>query len=185
MSETWLQPNRRALWFACIPPLVIAATGAWLAIGSSASGNNASTWLGAVLMIVSATVLIALARQLSRPRIAYRDGQILFNLRSGAPIAVPVHVVEAFFLGQGPANLPGNYRGHEKTVNLVARLAQRETAWARRDVPQPFGNWSDGYVTVRGTWCEPLDSEVVRRLNRRLREVQALTHQLSPDAAAV
>jgi hypothetical protein len=83
-----------------------------------------------------------------------------------------VQVVEAFFLGQGPANLPGDYRGQEKSVNLVARLAQRETAWAHRDVRPALGNWSDGYITVRGAWCEPLDAELIRRLNRRLKEVK-------------
>lgn len=175
MRETWLHPNRRALWFGCIPPLVIATVGAWLAIGSSIPAGNVWPWVGAALMILSATVLAALARQMTRPRIAYRDGQVLFNLRSGSPIAVPVHVVESFFLGQGPASLPGDYRGPAKTVNLVARLSQRETVWARRDVPQAFGNWSDGYITVRGTWCEPLDSDVVRRMNRRLKEVKDIT----------
>jgi len=184
MRETWLQPNRRALWFGGIPPLVIAGVGAWLLIRAGTTGGNVWAWVGAVLLLLAGTVLVALARQLTRPRIAYRDGQILFNLRSGAPIAVPAHVVEAFFLGQGPANIPGDYRGQEKTVNLVARLAQRETAWARRDVRQAFGNWSDGYVTVRGTWCEPLDPEVVRRLNRRLKEVKALTDANSVDAPA-
>jgi hypothetical protein len=27
-------------------------------------------------------------------------------------------------------------------------------------------------VTIRGTWCEPLNNDLVRRLNRRLKEVQ-------------
>jgi hypothetical protein len=182
MHETWLQPNRRALWFGCIPPLIVAAIGAWLAIFAGASGN-AWRWFGLALLIPSVVVLITLAHQLTRPRIAYRDGEILFNLRSGPSVAVPVQVVEAFFLGQGPANLPGDYRGQEKTVNLVARLAQRQTDWAHRDVRQSFGNWSDGYVTVRGTWCEPLDPEVVRRLNRRLKEVKTLTEQATANAA--
>jgi hypothetical protein len=78
--------------------------------------------------------------------------------------------VEAFFLGQGPAKLPGSPNA-QQTVNLVARLAQRETDWARREVKPALGNWCDGYITIRGTWCEPLDNELVRRLNRRLKEV--------------
>jgi hypothetical protein len=154
---------------------VIAAVGAWLAAHWGASGGGAWVWIGSGLLVLSIAVLITLARQLTRPRIAYRDGEILFNLRAGPPIAIPVHVVEAFFLGQGPANLPGDYRGKEKTVNLVARLAQRQTDWAHRDVRQAFGNWSDGYVTIRGAWCEPLDAEIIRRLNRRLKEVKELT----------
>jgi hypothetical protein len=50
-------------------------------------------------------------------------------------------------------------------------------------VKPAFGNWSEGYVTVRGTWCEPLDSEVVRRLNRRLKEVKTKTEQTPAHAA--
>jgi hypothetical protein len=160
----------------------MAAVGALLMIRANTSGGRVLAWIGAALIILAVAVLIALARQFLRPRIAFRDGQVLFNLRSGQPIAVPVHIVEAFFLGQGPANLPGDLRGQEKTVNLVARLARRHTDWAQRDVRPVFGNWSDSYVTVRGTWCEPLDVELVRRLNHRLKEVKTITPQ--PDAAA-
>jgi len=178
MPETWLQPNRRALWFGCVPPLVIAAVGAWFAIRPGAAWN----WIGVAMLVVAVAVLAALVRQLTRPRIAYRNGQILFNLRSGSPIAVPAHIVEAFFLGQGPAHLPGAPQGQEKTVNLVARLSQRQKDWAQRDVKPAFGNWSDGYVTVRGTWCEPLNADVVRRINRRLKEVKTLAEQMPADA---
>ena len=183
MRETWLQPNRRALWFGCVPPLVIAAVGAWLTIGPGESNGAAWKWIGVAIVIVAVVVLGTLLRQLSRPRIAYRDGQILFNLRSGSPIAVPVHIVEAFFIGQGPAHLPGSSQGPEKTLNLVARLSQQQIDWAQRDVRPAFGNWSDGYVTIRGTWCEPLTPELVRRLNRRLKEVKTFTEQTPADAA--
>jgi hypothetical protein len=183
IRETWLQPNRRALWFGCVPPLVIAAVGAWLAMRPGESNGAVWSWIGLAIVIIAVVVLGTLLRQLARPRIAYRDGQILFNLRSGSPIAVPVHIVEAFFIGQGPAYLPGNSQGQQKTLNLVARLSQRQTDWAQRDVRPAFGNWSDGYVTVRGTWCEPLTQDVVRRINRRLKEVKTLTEQTPADAA--
>jgi hypothetical protein len=180
MNETWLQPNRRALWFGCALPFLIAAFGAWLAFGLR---NSHAAWrlLGVVQMILAAVVLLALIRQFLRPRIAYHDGHVLFNLQSGEPIAVPVHIVESFFVGQGPAHLPGDAAQQEKSMNLVARLSQREKEWAERDVKPAFGDWKEGYVTIRGTWCEPLDSEVVRRLNRRLKEVKSLTEQLPAD----
>ena len=175
MQETWLQPNRRAIWFGCIPPLVIGAVGAWIVIQQ----NDAPwwQWIGVAWIILAIAAIATLLRQLRRPRIAYRDGHVLFNLHTGPPIAVPVHVIEAFFLGQGPANLPGGIGKQEKTVNLVARLSQRETEWAQREVKPALGNWSDGYVTVRGTWCEPLGPDVVRKLNRRLKEVKTLSHE--------
>jgi hypothetical protein len=118
-------------------------------------------------------LVIMLVKQLTRPRIAFRDGHVLFYLRGGAPIAVPVEIVEGFFLGQGPASLPGNIGSREETVNLIARLSQRHTEWARQEVKPALGGWCDGYVTIRGTWCERLDGELIRRLNRRLKEVQS------------
>jgi hypothetical protein len=106
------------------------------------------------------------------PRIAYRPGEVLFYLKSRGSIAVPLDVVEAFFQGEGPAHLPGSPSPQTKTVNLVARLAQRETAWQSREVKAALGAWQEGYITIRGTWCEPITGEVIRRLNRRLREVK-------------
>jgi hypothetical protein len=184
MRETWLKPNRRAIWFGCVFPLIIAAIGCVLITVPGDSNQAGWRWAGAVFLISAALVLGGLLRLLFRAPIRYQNGYLLFQLRSGPPIAVPVHIVEAFFLGQGPANLPGDLRGREKAVNLVARLAQRHTEWAQRDVKPAFGNWSGGYVTIRGTWCEPLNSEVIRRLNRRLNEVKTEAEQATTDAAA-
>ena len=114
---------------------------------------------------------VVVARQLLRPRIAYGDGHVQFYLRAGAPIAVPVQIVEAFFLGQGPAYLPGMAEDSQETVNLVARLSQKEAEWQKLEVKPALGRWCEGYVSIRGTWCEPLTNEVIRRLNRRLGEV--------------
>jgi hypothetical protein len=171
MRETWLRPNYRAVGFGTIPPLLFAALGAWMMFGFDSSGSGWWKWLGAAIVIVSVAVLLTLVLQLRRPRVAYDDGHVLFYLRSGAPLAVPVAFVEAFFLGQGPSFLPGHSTEVDTTVNLVARLSQRERDWAHQDVKPALGHWCDGYVTIRGTWCEPLNEQVVRWLNRRLKEV--------------
>jgi hypothetical protein len=179
MNETWLKPNRRALCFGCVPPLVLGLLGAWIAI---APGEAAVPWrrgLGTTMIVIGVALLVMLIRQLVRPRIAYRDGCVLFYLRSGAPVAVPAEVVEAFFLGQGPASLPGGIHHEQVTVNLIARLSQRQSEWANLVVKQALGNWADGYVTIRGAWCEPLTPELVRRLNRRLKEVKSLNDEQS------
>lgn len=171
MYEIWLRPNRRALWFGTAAPLLVAAVGAWMAT----SASIASVWmrgLGIVLLVLAVLILGAIGRQFLRPRVAYRDGHVLFHLGAGLPIAVPVEHVEAFFVGQGPALLPGAAAKNEKTYNLVARLAQRQTDWAHREVKPALGTWAEGYVTIRGTWCEPLEQELVRKLNRRLKEVK-------------
>jgi hypothetical protein len=96
---------------------------------------------------------------------------VLFYLRSGPPIAVPLEVVEAFFAGQGPAHLPV-VSNQPRSVNLVARLSRRNPEWAQQPVKPALGNWVDGYVTIRGSWCEPLNGETIRRLNRRLKELK-------------
>ncbi len=172
MHEVWLWPNRRAVLFGCAPPLMLAALGLWLAVGIDGEPGNWLRWLGAAMIVVGIATVAALVRQILRPRIAYGGGHVFFHLRSGEPFAVPVQIVESFFVGQGSATLPGGVQNRRQTANLVARLSQRETDWARRDVKPALGKWCDGYVTINGTWCEPLDDVVLRRLNRRLHEVK-------------
>ncbi|MBL9161503.1 MAG: hypothetical protein JNL18_02045 [Planctomycetaceae bacterium] len=169
MLEVWLQPNRRALWstlltFAAIGAL--ATVGAWWFESLMVRIVLSAAALLAALMVGASTV------ELRRPRIAFQDGQVLFNLRGSAPAAVPAEVVEAFFLGQGPAHLPTIRTMVPECVNLVARLSEKAPEWAKVDVKPALGAWCEGYVTIRGTWCEPLSNEVIRRLNRRLREIR-------------
>jgi hypothetical protein len=139
--------------------------------------------VGWALVAASLLLLVGLLRQFARPRIAYRDGQVLFHLRAGPPVAVPREIVEAFFLGQGPAYLPRMHAPDAETVNLVARLSQKAPEWMHVAVKPALGHWCDGYVTIRGTWCEPLTGEVIRRLNARLRELRA-ADQSAPAAEA-
>lgn len=153
-----------------VPPLALGLIGTWLAWGLAAADLAWPRWLGAAFIAVASFMMTGLAAQMRRPRVAFENGHVLFYLRSGAPIAVPVELVEAFFLGQGPLVLPGARQGAE-TVNLVARISQHDPSFARRDVKAALGAWCDGYVTMRGTWCEPLTGELIRRVNHRLREV--------------
>ncbi len=173
MRETWLNPNRRAILFGCVLPLAIVAIGAWLA-ATTAESSPLWRWLGIILLLMGAGTIATLVRQLRRPRVAYQNGHVLFYLRSGPPIAVPVAIVEAFFAGQSPAQLPGLVK-QPPAVNLIARLSQRHTEWAEQTVKPALGKWCDGYVTIRGAWCEPLGSELIRRINRRLKEVKDAT----------
>jgi hypothetical protein len=169
MREIWLRTNRRAILFGCIPPLLLTLAGAWIVCAAMRTGG--STWLGGLVIALGVAGVGLLMTQLFRPRIVFADGNVLFYVRSGKPITVPVNVVEAFFAGQGPAHLPAVSK-QPQTVNLVARLSQRHTEWTRQEVKRALGNWADGYITIRGTWCEPLNGEVIRRLNRRLKEVK-------------
>ena len=170
VRETWLRPNRRALWFGSVPPMLFFLLGAWITFATERPVANWRLWVGGGLMLFGVMLVGAMIGQMRRPRIAYSDGEVQFHLRSTTPIAIPVELVEAFFLGQGPLTLPGA-PPEGATVNLVARISQRAPEWSEREVKPAFGRWSEGYVTIRGTWCEPLDGELIRRLNRRLREV--------------
>jgi hypothetical protein len=171
MREIWLRPNRRAIVFGCVAPLVAAAIGVWLTFGLGESASKIWHWLGLFLIVTSLAMISGMLSQLRHPRIAFHDGMVLFNVRVGPPIAVPVEIVESFFFGQGPAHLPAVTK-QPQTVNLIARLSQRHTEWASQKVRPSLGSWCDGYVTIRGTWCEPLNSELIRRINRRLKEVK-------------
>jgi hypothetical protein len=173
MRETWLKPNRRAILFGCVPPLILTAIGTWLAFALAESASSVWRWLGLLLIAASLPMIGIMLSQLRHPRIGYRDGMVLFYVRVGAPIAVPVDIVESFFFGQGPAHLPAMPK-QQQTVNLIARLSQRHTEWAKQKVQPSLGSWCDGYVTIRGTWCEPLNSDMIRTLNRRLKEVKSV-----------
>jgi hypothetical protein len=175
MTEVWLRANRRVLAFALIPTGLLAVVG--LLLGMTAEGK-AARLVGWGLTIIGIVLVLGLFNQLRRPRIAFRDGKVLFNLRSGAPVAVPVEVVEAFFLGQGPARIPAIEGRSAETINLVGRLSQKAPEWAKVEVKPALGRWCEGYVTIRGTWCEPLNGEVIRRLNRRLRELHQAQREL-------
>ncbi len=171
MRETWLHPNRRAILFGCVPPAIIAAIGVAMVVGTVGETASHWRWLGWATILVGVALIAMLLRQIIRPRVAFQNGEVLFYLRSGPPIAVPVEFVEAFFAGLGPAHLPA-VTNQPKTVNLMARLSQRHTEWAHLAVKPALGNWDDGYVTIRGSWCEPLTGEIIRKLNHRLKEVK-------------
>jgi hypothetical protein len=176
MTEVWLHANRRVLAMALLPTGLMALVGALLAMNAESAVLQAVGWALAGLGVL---LVLGLVNQMRRPRIAYRDGEVLFNLRSGPPVAVPVGVVEAFFLGQGPAKIPPVDGKPAESVNLIARLSQKAPEWAKVEVKPALGQWCEAYVTIRGTWCEPLDGEVIRRLNRRLREL----HEAQRDKA--
>ena len=172
MREVWLLSNRRAVLMGMLLPAIFAVIGFVLLAGTVTSLSF--VWVrivGGLIAVVAVFVLLAMLQQLRRPRIAYQEGNLLIFLSLGPPFIVPLDVVECFLLGQGPAFRPGSEADHEQAATVVVRLAEREADYARRDVKPALGAWCDSHITIRGTWCEPLDEDVVRRLNRRLAEV--------------
>ena len=174
MRECWLRPNRRVLLLAITLHLLIAlvattlATSLWL--------PRLSVVLKITFGIVAIWLWIRTAIWINHtylPRLAYEQGELLFFLRSFRPLRVPVAEVECFFLGQTDSMLAAsttakNSVGLSKTRAIVVRLAEAATPWHARDVRRELGHWSDGYITIRGTWCEPMNPELVKELNPRL-----------------
>ena len=121
MTEVWLTSNRRVILMAMLPVGLLGGLSFVTLTWNSAPIFRA---LASGCFLVSLVLLVGLVWQLFRPRIAYHDGHVLFYLQARSPIAVPVQVVEAFFLGQGPAYLPAATASKAESVNLVARLSQ-------------------------------------------------------------
>jgi len=168
MAECWLKPNRRALTVGMVLPITMGVVGCVLLLhsGWSPVGGGAAA-VGGGLTISGLIVMIGLVWHLLAPRIGYRRGEVLFFLRAAGPIAVPLDVVEGFLLGQAPGRLAG--RGRQlKTATVTVRLAETARPWHDRDVNPALATWRDGYISILGTWCEPLSVDQVQMLNRKL-----------------
>ena len=168
MSEIWLHTNRRAIAFALLWPAIVLALGvSWL------------LWRALVGLAGWALVWPLSRAGLgccfcgSCGGLASRGGdELLFYLRTGSPLPVPLALVEGFLLGQGPSYLRTNKPDASQASTVVVRLADRATEFSQRDVKPALGSWCNHYVTIRGTWCEPLSVPLVNELNHRLAEAQ-------------
>jgi hypothetical protein len=172
MSETWLKTNRRALALGMVVPglMLLAALGglAW----SVMTGQHwAIQVLMAVLTVGPLWMVGELLYALSRPRIGYEPGELLVYFDATRPTRVPIEIVEVFFLGQGPSELPPLKGREPETQNVIVRLAESATDWKHRDVRPAIGHWCEGYITIRGSWCERITPALMRELNHRLAEI--------------
>lgn len=168
-----------------ILPATLALIGLALAAWWMLSPNRqASLWLllPAVLLGIGLLGLLALAREMVRPRLSYANGRLRVHLGSGPPEEVPIEFVECFFRGQG-SSLVKDHSGNEPEVaTVIVRIAERAVDYRHRDVKAALGHWCEGYITLRGTWCEPIDNDQLLALNRRL--VAAQREQKQAAAAS-
>jgi len=174
MAEVWLRTNRRALVLGMmLPGIILAVSGAAL-FWSLVTAQHWLWQLGFLVLTAGPLWMLGeLVYASFRPRVAYKSGDLLLFLEPTRATRVPIDVVEVFFLGQGPSELP-KLKGREpETQNVVIRLAESAADWKHRDVRPSFGHWCEGYITIRGSWCEPITPELMRGLNRRLAEVKA------------
>jgi hypothetical protein len=173
MPRVWLRQNYRVTLFVGVGLAIFAVVMALMAAGII-------TWLPAwarlvfgALSVICALLIVAVALVGSRPRLAYRDHQLVVNLRLGIPSRIPIEFVEAFLLGQLPAQIPGDPLHQTEARSLNIRLADRAEAWHQQETHPALGKWCGGYISISGTWCEPLSLDLVHRLNQWLSEAHA------------
>jgi len=190
MPEVWLRTNRRALAVAMsLVGLILAVSLGSIPAGVLLGGlppQSQSTFAISMLVVsaVPAWLLFQLARAVRQPRLAYSDGELLVFLDPQTPTRVPVEIVECFFLGQGPSELP-KLKGREpETQNVIVRLAESASDWKHRDVRPAIGHWCEGYITLRGSWCEPITPALMKRLNHRLAEIHRRRKAARQEAAS-
>lgn len=181
MHEVWLKSNTRALALGLVPVALVESLGLTLAaVGWVLLDNISLVIAGGALAAIASIVMVSLVLQWSQPRIARQDDEVLLFVRSGLPVRVPLEVVEGFLLGQGPTMLAG--ASHElETSTLVVKLADKAEEWQKIDVKAAIASWCGGYVTIRGTWCEPLSVSLVTQLNQRLYDAKQ-SHRVSSKA---
>ena len=173
MADVWLKTNRRALALGLGIPLVVAVLGG-AAVAWTVAARQHWIWQLASLVVAAGGLWLCgeLLYAITRPRVAYEAGELLVYLEPALATRVPIEIVEVFFLGQGPGGLP-KLKGREpETQNVIIRLAESASEWKHREVKPALGHWCEGYITIRGGWCEPITPEVMKRLNRRLAEAK-------------
>ncbi len=173
IKETWLSSNRRAFAMALVLP-VLLAVGSGVAI--ALVDLRAVKIVAVLAALFSLLVIISLGLLAIQPRMAYQQQHLLVYLGAARPFRLPIEVVEVFFLGQAPSMVhregdPFDDQG-PTTSTIVVRLAEKASEWQHRDVRPMLGHWCEGYITLRGTWCQPITEELVKTLNHRLVEVK-------------
>jgi hypothetical protein len=171
--EIWLRTNRRALATMMVLPTLLLSGCTLGLIWSLATRQSwfITSMLG-LFVFVLLWLFAGLTSAMLQPRIAYQEGELLVYLEFAKATRLPIDIVEVFFLGQGPSELP-KLKGREpETQNVIVRLAESATEWKHRDVRPAIALWCEGYITIRGSWCEPITPEIMRRLNHRLAEIQ-------------
>ena len=143
---------------------------ACLLAGSWYAATLGSRWRWVLAFIVVGVAWAALRelRQLLTPRLAGNGDRVVVGLAAGHRYEIPLDVVECFFLGQADTGLTTAAMVGAEARTVVVRLAEKASQWHRRDVPARWGHWCDGYITLRGTWCEPISVERVNALNHEL-----------------
>ncbi|MCA9196440.1 MAG: hypothetical protein KDA87_02840 [Planctomycetales bacterium] len=182
MRRPLLRTNQRAGWLLASPWIMgLATTLILLTVFLQASPINV------ILAVLSAFFLIQVVCQVRKiyiARLSYSDGSLWVALSKGAPIAVPMDMVECVFLGQGPGQIVGLDGEPTEASTLIVRIAESATEFHKREIDHQLGHWCDGYITVNGTWSEPITAEVAGRLNKTIVEIKKELRQAAQESSA-
>ncbi len=102
------------------------------------------------------------------PRVELRGGELWLRLHPAHRVQIPLQHVEAFLLNQGPAMPQEKLRDKALATCLVVRVAEKAHPWSQQRMATLLAIWCGPYITLRGTWLEPLSVEKVNRLNELL-----------------
>jgi hypothetical protein len=172
MATSLLKNNSRAaaaLVAAACLPIILGLLLVWWAQPRQGAIITVLAWSSV------AAGLILTCRQLlwlRTPRLACTPDELLVFLRGRQPIRVPIDLVECFFLGQAASRIVTPAGPSLETRTVVVRLAERARRWHQRPVRRVLGRWCDGYIVIRGMWCEPISPELVNRMNAKLTEIK-------------
>ncbi len=170
MTQILLRGNRRIGMLAALV-LVLALCGI---VGCMLAWSATLIMIGGGIAIAALLPAAFVIWQLCFvPRLAIDDDSLFVLVSNTAkPTAVPLDSVEVFFMGQGAVqgDEPGHPRDYQGAVaaNVIVRLAESATEWHARDVNERLAVWRDGYITVRGLWCEDINQELLASMNRSL-----------------
>lgn len=171
--EIWLRTNPRPFWAALVLPLVLAIAGV-VGLGFAIAGG--AIWLyglgGGILLLLALLLTGMFLWRANAPVLAIQRDNLLLYLGSTSPIAIPVQIVECFFTGQTDALLKDRAGKELEASTVILRIAESAKDWHHRDVDANLAHWCEGYITLRGTWCEPIGPELMRSLNQRLVQAQ-------------
>ena len=176
--EVWLKPNRRALAMGMILPLAMALLGLGAVIGFWPPSGPLRVFIvaaGTLMAGLGGLSVVLLGLALRQPRIAFDGSSLWFHIDGRSPVRVPLEAVEAF-LGGRSESLASHAR-IQKTYAVVVRFADRFPEFHERPIRHVMGTWQDGYLSIRGLWCEPISAELIKSLNRKLNEAKRRTRQ--------
>ena len=169
MPKVLLRSNRRVASLG----LCLSIVGVVLGVMAASGPYFPLRFWGGALSTVCAILGLSAIILLIRPRLAIDGENLWVFVRLLLPaVRVPLDNVEVFFMGQGA--VVGDEPGHPKeykgavAANVIVRIAEADASWHARSVNPWLGLWSEGYITVRGLWCEDINQDLLKNMNHDL-----------------